>query len=266
MNSTFRRSTTVAPAATPRPRPPSETRLTISDAERALVPRVLVVLEHNSSPAAAEGERPPPPPPPPPPVETVVRFLRARNGDAEAAARMLAAALALPPPPQPCPGCLEDHRAHSFYPVGPTARGEPVTYSNYLATDTDPAGNVNHMRYAMDCLFQDTSLHRMTWVMDMHGFGRKHLSPSVARRVLTLFADHYPERLGCAIIYDAPYMFYGLFSAVKVRIHVSTYMLSSLSPSPRHMIHAATAQRKRNPLLFHRSPCCVSSSYILRCP
>jgi CRAL/TRIO domain len=121
-------------------------------------------------------------------------------------------------PPVLCARCVAHPRSHSFYPIGPTITGEPIAYSNYYAESFDPVDNSAHMEFAMNALFggQDADLHRMTWVMDMVGFGRKHLSPSIAKTVLTLFGDHHPERLGCAVVYDAPAMFSTLFSAVKL--------------------------------------------------
>lgn len=38
----------------------------------------------------------------------------------------------------------------------------------------------------------------------------------MAKTVLTLFADHYPERLGHALMYASPIIFQGLWSAVKL--------------------------------------------------
>lgn len=149
--------------------------------------------------------------------ETLTRFLRARNQNPAAAAKMLAGSLVLPPTPIHSLRCVEDPKAHSFYPIGPSIRGEPVAYSNYQVTNINPTDNVTHMRFAMDHLFREDGLERMIWVMDMHAFSRKHMNPSVARKVLSLFADNYPERLGRAVIYDAPSIFYSLFSAVKVR-------------------------------------------------
>lgn len=182
---------------------PSETRLCSSAAELALHPAVLSFLAPdagNPSPSSA----------------TLTRYLRARNNDPEAAARMLQATLLLPPCSSPCVHCVHNFRAHSFYPIGPSDSGEPVAYSNFAAENTDPDANVEHMRFAMDNLMRNDSLERMIWVMDMRFFGKRHLSPAVARKVLGLFADHYPERLKRAIIYDAPLIFSSLWSAVKI--------------------------------------------------
>lgn len=185
---------------------PEPTLLEPSSAERAQHEAVVA--------AAASSERPPSP-------ATLTRYLRAREHNPAAAGAMLAASAAYAdaaPPPRVCAACAVAPRSHSFYPIGPSVTGEPVAYSNYAAEDTAAESNVVHMRFAMDSLFSDgvPRLARMIWVMDMQFFSTKHLSPSIARRVLTLFADHYPERLGCAVVYDAPYIFTGLFRAVKL--------------------------------------------------
>lgn len=182
---------------------PSETVLASTISELELHP---AVLSHLSLPSDSR----------PPSAATLTRYLRARGNDPVAAANMLRATLRLPSYPVPCVHCVRNPRAHAFYPIGPTITGEPVAYSSYAAENTDPDANVEHMRFAMDQLLHEESLHRMTWVVDMQHFGRRHLSPSVARRVLGLFADHYPERLRCAILYDAPAIFSGLWSAVKM--------------------------------------------------
>lgn len=184
------------------------------------VPTALSIIpeesaQHAAVLAAAPGLARPPSP------STLTRYLRARSHDPAAAAAMLAASDAYAvatPAAAVCPKCAERPRSHSFYPIGPSAAGEPVAYSNYAAEDTAADSNVVHMRFAMDHLFSEgvPRLARMIWVMDMQFFGRKHLSPAVARKVLGLFADHYPERLGCAVVYDAPLIFSGLFRAVRL--------------------------------------------------
>lgn len=88
-------------------------------------------------------------------------------------------------------------------------------YSNFLVTNRDVAATTLHMQSAMEAAFDYNSLHRMVWVMDFQGFSRSDMSPAQAKRVLTLFANHYPERLGRAVIYDAPKAFSVLWSAVR---------------------------------------------------
>lgn len=193
-----------APAANP---PPTPTILTSLPAEVANHEAVLASLPTRSA-------RPPSP-------NTLTRYLRARSNDPTAAAALLSTALsqeASSPAPQTCALCASAPQSHSFYPIGPSATTEPVVYSNYAATDTSPAGNGEHMRFAMAALFSEgvPRLARMTWVMDMRFFGLRHASPAVAKEVLGMFASLHPERLQCAVVYDAPSLFFGLFKAVSL--------------------------------------------------
>lgn len=193
----------------------------VGPAPTQLEPHASEVAAHAAVAATAAAARPAGAPQRPASPATLTRYLRARGGNVEAAGAMLASSEAYAvaePPPDVCAACVGRPRSHSFYPVGPSVTGEPVAYSNYAAEDSAAESNVVHMRFAMDRLFGEgvPRLARMIWVMDMQFFAAKHLSPAVARRVLTLFADHYPERLGCAVVYDAPYIFSGLFRAVKL--------------------------------------------------
>lgn len=163
------------------------------------------------------------------PQQTLLRYLRARSHSVPDAASMLHESLLFhrnSPSPPVCPTCVRNPSSHSFFPLGPLdipqARVEshldanPVMYSNFHVTDRNPAHVVVHMRVAMEATFHPDSIHRMVWVMDFAGFTRADMSPGSAKRVLSLFADHYPERLGCAVIYDAPRAFSALWAAVKL--------------------------------------------------
>lgn len=160
---------------------------------------------------------------------TVVRYLRARNHSPTLAAEMLANTLKFRRTRTlvPCEHCAARPRSHSFYPIGaiapvtadakPThADVSPLMYSNFDVQDRRTASVVQHMLWCMEELFDNHSLHQMIWVMDFHAFSRADMSPSNAKHVLSLFADHYPERLGNAVIYDAPYVFQSLWAAVKM--------------------------------------------------
>jgi CRAL/TRIO domain len=201
----FRRQAPPSPAAAA----PAETLLLSSAHECSLHASVLALLSHELAPPTGT-----------PSPAMLTRYLRARSHSPPAAAAMLSKTLAYRAanPCSVCAHCVARPRTHSFFPIGPSVSGEPIAYSNYHAESTDPADNCSHMEFAMNALFggNDDSLARMTWVMDMVGFGRKHMSPTIAKSVLGLFADHHPERLRCAVVYDAPAVFSALFSAVKL--------------------------------------------------
>lgn len=48
---------------------------------------------------------------------------------------------------------------------------------------------------------------QMIWLIDFHGFNLSHISIKVTRETAHVLQEHYPERLGAAILYDAPKIF-----------------------------------------------------------
>lgn len=48
---------------------------------------------------------------------------------------------------------------------------------------------------------------QMIWMIDFHGFNLSHISIKVTRETAHVLQEHYPERLGVAILYNAPKIF-----------------------------------------------------------
>lgn len=48
---------------------------------------------------------------------------------------------------------------------------------------------------------------QMVWLIDFHGFNLSHISIKVTRETAHVLQEHYPERLGIAILYDSPKIF-----------------------------------------------------------
>lgn len=48
---------------------------------------------------------------------------------------------------------------------------------------------------------------QMVWLIDFHGFNISHISLKVTKETAHVLQEHYPERLGVAILYDAPKIF-----------------------------------------------------------
>lgn len=48
---------------------------------------------------------------------------------------------------------------------------------------------------------------QMVWLIDFHGFNMSNISIKVTRETAHVLQEHYPERLGVAILYDAPKFF-----------------------------------------------------------
>lgn len=49
---------------------------------------------------------------------------------------------------------------------------------------------------------------KMTWLLDMHGYSRKYSPPlKVSMQTIHVLQNHYPERLGKALVCRAPTLF-----------------------------------------------------------
>ena len=48
---------------------------------------------------------------------------------------------------------------------------------------------------------------QMVWLIDFQGFNLSHISVKITRETAHVLQDHYPERLGLAILYNPPKFF-----------------------------------------------------------
>ena len=48
---------------------------------------------------------------------------------------------------------------------------------------------------------------QMVWLIDFHGFSLSNVSLKVTKDTAHVLQNHYPARLGVAILYDAPKIF-----------------------------------------------------------
>ena len=162
-------------------------------------------------------------------TSTVERFLRADKGNLEKAkSRLKSTLLWRRDEMMPfCKCCFEDDsRSHYMHVVGRTRNGRPVVFSDIgLARNSKPKDNEAHATFCMEqvekCLLaypNDTYV----WVSDFHKFGRQHLNPSVAKRVLGLFARHYPERMGAMVFVEAPRIFNILYKICEKFVDPTT--------------------------------------------
>ncbi|KAA8522498.1 hypothetical protein F0562_013141 [Nyssa sinensis] len=56
---------------------------------------------------------------------------------------------------------------------------------------------------------------QMIWLIDFHGFNLSNISVKVTRETAHVLQDHYPERLGVAILYNPPKFFEPFWTVVK---------------------------------------------------
>lgn len=57
---------------------------------------------------------------------------------------------------------------------------------------------------------------QMVWLIDFQGFNLSHISVKLTRETAHVLQDHYPERLGLAILYNPPKFFEPFFTVSLV--------------------------------------------------
>ncbi|CAI7876460.1 unnamed protein product [Closterium sp. NIES-53] len=90
----------------------------------------------------------------------------------------------------------------------------------------DHDGNIRQMVYCMENAVQSLpeGVEQMVWIIDYKGFTLRKSPPmKTSREVLHILQNHYPERLGAAILFDPPYIFQGLWKVIRPFIDPVTF-------------------------------------------
>lgn len=66
---------------------------------------------------------------------------------------------------------------------------------------------------------------QMVWLIDFQGFNMSHISIKVMRETAHGLQEHYPERLGLAILYNAPKFFEPFFTVKPFHSRTSCFNL-----------------------------------------
>lgn len=162
--------------------------------------------------------------------DTLLRYLRARNSDEDAALAMLTVTLRwrnhvvdvnthgreLPS----CAACRVNAGAHCFLRVGTDADGLHVVYScagragNKVVDD-----NCYHMAFELERIFHgNREPGKIVWLIDFSGFSVRDINPRMGMMALPMFQNHYPERMGRIVVLDPPLLFYGLYQSLQAVI------------------------------------------------
>ncbi|XP_027331612.1 phosphatidylinositol transfer protein 3-like isoform X2 [Abrus precatorius] len=86
-------------------------------------------------------------------------------------------------------------------------------------------GQMNYFVYCMENAILNLPAHQeqVVWLIDFHGFNLSHVSFKVARETARILQEHYPKRLGLAILYNPPAIFQPFFAMVKPFLESETY-------------------------------------------
>lgn len=87
-----------------------------------------------------------------------------------------------------------------------------------LENSTDGAANIRYLVYTLERAAEVTKEGKFTVLVDYFtGKINRSTLPglSVMKETTAILHGHYPERLGCAFLYNAPKFFYGLFKMLS---------------------------------------------------
>ncbi|XP_074380765.1 uncharacterized protein LOC141721659 isoform X2 [Apium graveolens] len=78
-------------------------------------------------------------------------------------------------------------------------------------------GQIKYLVYCMENAISSLPAEQgqMVWLIDFHGFNMSHISFKVTRETAIVLQERYPERLGIAILYNAPKFFEPFWKLAK---------------------------------------------------
>lgn len=96
--------------------------------------------------------------------------------------------------------------------------GRPVLVMRPRCQNTKSVkGQIKYLVYCMENAVVNLpeDQEQMVWLIDFHGFNLSNISIKVTKETAHVLQDHYPERLGIAILYDAPKVFEPFWKIAK---------------------------------------------------
>jgi hypothetical protein len=92
-----------------------------------------------------------------------------------------------------------------------------ISFLGLLQNTKSYKGQIRILVYCMEnaILNLPDNQEQMVWLIDFHGFNMSHISLKVSRETAHVLQEHYPERLGLAIVYNPPKIFESFYKMVK---------------------------------------------------
>ncbi|KAE8669428.1 Sec14p-like phosphatidylinositol transfer family protein isoform 5 [Hibiscus syriacus] len=153
----------------------------------------------------------------------IARYLRARNWNVKKATKMLKETLKWRAEYKPEEIRWEEiaheaetgkiYRANYVDKHGRTVLVMRPSCQNTKSTK----GQIRYLVYCMEnaILNLPPDKEQMVWLIDFNGYNMRHTSMKVTRETAHVLQDHYPERLGVAILYNPPKFFEPFWKVVK---------------------------------------------------
>ncbi|XP_062099360.1 uncharacterized protein LOC133805248 [Humulus lupulus] len=154
---------------------------------------------------------------------SICRYLRARNWNVKKATKMLKDTLKWRSEYKPEEIRWEEvaheaetgkiYRSNYIDKHGRTVLVMRPSFENSKSTK----GQIRYLVYCMEnaILNLPQDQEQMVWLIDFQGFNLSHISVKVTRETAHVLQDHYPERLGLAILYNPPKFFEPFWTLVK---------------------------------------------------
>ncbi|CAA7047901.1 unnamed protein product [Microthlaspi erraticum] len=161
---------------------------------------------------------------------TITRYLAARNGHVNKATKMLKETLKWRMQYKPeeirWEEIAREAETGKIYRANCTDKhGRTVLVMKPSSQNTkSPKGQIRFLVYCMEnaILNLPEDQEQMVWLIDFHGFNMSHISVKVSRETAHVLQEHYPERLGCAILYNPPKVFEPFYRMVKPFLDAKT--------------------------------------------
>ncbi|OMO94257.1 hypothetical protein COLO4_16447 [Corchorus olitorius] len=153
----------------------------------------------------------------------ITRYLRARNWNIKKATKMLKESLKWRAEFKP-EEIRWDEVAHEAE-TGKIYRSDYIDKHGRTVLVMRPScqnsksvkGQIRYLVYCMEnaILNLPPDQEQMVWLIDFKGYNMSHISLKVTRETAHVLQDHYPERLGVAILYNPPKFFEPFWMVAK---------------------------------------------------
>ncbi|XP_044467376.1 phosphatidylinositol transfer protein 3-like isoform X2 [Mangifera indica] len=163
--------------------------------------------------------------------ESIIRYLIARNWNTKKATKMLAESLKWRLQYKPENIRWEEiakeaetgkiYRADYYDKCGRTVLILRPGFQNTKSTESQ----IKYLVYCMEnaIMHLNPEKGQMVWLIDFQGWTMSSISIKVTRETANVLQNHYPERLGLAILYNPPKVFESFWALVKPFLEPKTY-------------------------------------------
>ncbi|XP_023543469.1 phosphatidylinositol transfer protein 3-like [Cucurbita pepo subsp. pepo] len=162
---------------------------------------------------------------------SILRYLKARNWNTKKANKMLRETLKWKLEYKPEKISWEDialeAKTGKIYRANYTDKqGRTVLVMRPSSQNTESTtGQIRYLVYCMENAILNTNSTDgyMVWLIDFHGWNTSCLSLKVTRDTANILQNHYPERLGLAILYNPPKVFESFWVMVRPFLESKTF-------------------------------------------